>query len=48
VEAELDEGALVDQQVDALAGGQLATPVLLGDLGLAAAEAGRGARAAAR
>ena len=38
VDAELDEGALVDQQVDPLAGGQLAALVLLGDLLLAAAE----------
>ena len=35
---ELDEGALVDEQVDPLAGGQLAALVLLGDLLLAAAE----------
>ncbi len=38
VDAHLDEGALVDQQVDPLAGGQLAALVLLGDLLLAAAE----------
>ena len=38
VDAELDEGALVDQQVDPLARGQLAALVLLGDLLLAAAE----------
>ena len=35
---DLDEGALVDQKVDPLAGGQLAALVLLGDLLLAAAE----------
>ena len=38
VDAHLDEGALVDQQVDPLAGGELAALVLLGDLLLAAAE----------
>jgi len=38
VDAELDEGTLVDQQLDPLAGGQLAAPVLLGDLLLAAAQ----------
>src|SRR5260221_3556679 len=36
VDAELDEAALVDQQVDPLARGQLAALVLLGDLLLAA------------
>src|SRR6185369_17841970 len=34
----LDEGALVDQEVDPLAGGELAAVVLLGDLLFAAAE----------
>src|SRR6185312_6385110 len=43
VEAELDEAALVDQQVDALAGGELAALVLLGDLLLTTGEAGGGA-----
>ena len=38
VDPELDEGALVDQQVDPLARGQLAALVLFGDLLLAAAE----------
>src|SRR5262249_13262767 len=38
VDAHLDEGALVDEQVDPLAGGELAALVLLGDLLLAAAE----------
>jgi hypothetical protein len=37
VESDLDEGAGVDKQVDALAGGELAALVLLGDLLLAAA-----------
>ena len=50
VDADLDEGAFVDQQVEALAGGQLAALVLGFDLLEAAAEAGlgRGARGAAR
>ncbi len=39
VDAELDEGALVDQQRDALARGQLLARVLRGDLLLASAEA---------
>ena len=38
VDPHLDEGPLVDEQVDALARGQLAALVLLGDLLLAAAE----------
>src|SRR5262249_16832874 len=38
VDPHLDEAALVDEQVDALAGGQLAALVLLGDLLLAAPE----------
>jgi len=38
VDSHLDEGALVDEQVDALAGGELATLMLLGDLLLAAAQ----------
>jgi len=38
VDAHLNEGALVDQQGDPLAGGQLAALVLLGDLLLAAAQ----------
>ena len=47
VDAELGERALVDQQVDPLARGQLVRVVLLGDLLLAAAELApaRGARA---
>ena len=40
VDAQLDEGALVDQQGEPLAGGQLVALVLLGDLLLAAAELG--------
>jgi len=40
VDADLDEGPLVDEQVDALARGQLAALVLLGDLLRAAAELG--------
>ena len=40
---ELLERALVDQQLDALAGGQLAALVLRVDARLAAAEAGLGA-----
>src|SRR5439155_19991245 len=40
VDAELHERPLVDQQVDPLAGGELARVVLLGDLLLAAAEPG--------
>jgi hypothetical protein len=43
VDAELDEGPLVDQQVEPLAGGQLAATVLLGDLLLAAAQLRLGA-----
>ncbi len=43
VDPHLDEGALVDEEVDPLAGGQLAAVVLLGDLLLAAAELGLGA-----
>ena len=55
VDPDLDEGPLVDEQVDPLARGQLAALVLLGDLLLAAAEprllaapraAGRSARPA--
>jgi len=43
VDPHLDEGALVDQQVDPLPRGQLAALVLLGDLLLAAAELRLGA-----
>jgi hypothetical protein len=38
MDPDLDEGAGVDQQVDALAGGELATLVLKCDLGVAAPE----------
>ena len=41
LDAELDEGPRVDQQVDPLTGGQLAAFVLLGDLLFAAPELGR-------
>ncbi len=40
MDTHLDEGALVDEQVDALARGELARVVLLFDLLLAAAELG--------